>query len=141
MRPRRRCLRLVSFLFCFWGAIWMDLKIFSDKSKKKNVWSLRKEHIFFGRLAKKHKLQQKYWVSTFCFSDVTFFLSHNVFFFFFFFFTRKTGDFDHQVIFTTEPLWAAIFAIWLINEPFSSVDAVGGSPSFFVQLVDVISFS
>ena len=32
-----------------------------------------------------------------------------------------------SVIFTTEPLWAAIFAIWLINEPFSSVDAVGGA--------------
>ena len=30
-----------------------------------------------------------------------------------------------EVIFTTEPLWAAIFAVWLINEPFSSVDAVG----------------
>ncbi|CAJ1371418.1 unnamed protein product [Effrenium voratum] len=32
-----------------------------------------------------------------------------------------------SVIFTTEPLWAAIFAVWLINEPFSSVDAVGGA--------------
>lgn len=32
-----------------------------------------------------------------------------------------------SVIFTTEPLWAAIFAIWLIQEPFSSVDAVGGA--------------
>lgn len=32
------------------------------------------------------------------------------------------------MIFTTEPLWAAIFAVWLINEPFSSVDAVGPEP-------------
>ncbi|CAE6956778.1 unnamed protein product [Symbiodinium natans] len=32
-----------------------------------------------------------------------------------------------SVIFTTEPLWAAIFAVWLINEPFSAVDAVGGA--------------
>jgi len=32
-----------------------------------------------------------------------------------------------SVIFTTEPLWAAVFAVWLINEPFSAVDAVGGA--------------
>ncbi|OLP83389.1 hypothetical protein AK812_SmicGene35847 [Symbiodinium microadriaticum] len=32
-----------------------------------------------------------------------------------------------SVIFTTEPLWAAIFAVWLINEPFSAVDAIGGA--------------
>lgn len=32
-----------------------------------------------------------------------------------------------SVIFTTEPLWAALFAVWLIGEPFSGADAVGGT--------------
>lgn len=31
-----------------------------------------------------------------------------------------------SVIFTTEPLWAALFAMWLISEPFSMMDGVGG---------------
>merc|ERR1712039_1001775 len=31
-----------------------------------------------------------------------------------------------SVIFTTEPLWAAIFAVWLISEPFSFADGIGG---------------
>merc|ERR1711972_633461 len=31
-----------------------------------------------------------------------------------------------SVIFTTEPLWAAIFAVWLISEPFSLADGIGG---------------
>lgn len=40
-----------------------------------------------------------------------------------------------SVIFTTEPLWAAIFAIWLISEPFSLADGVGGT---LVILANVI---
>lgn len=31
-----------------------------------------------------------------------------------------------SVIFTTEPLWAALFAMWLISEPFSFADGIGG---------------
>jgi len=31
------------------------------------------------------------------------------------------------VIFSTEPLWAALFAVWLINEPFTTSDGVGGA--------------
>lgn len=31
-----------------------------------------------------------------------------------------------SVIFTTEPLWAALFAMWLIQEPLSAADGVGG---------------
>jgi len=32
-----------------------------------------------------------------------------------------------SVIFTTEPLWAALFAWWLISEPFSMADGIGGA--------------
>eukprot|EP00929_Paragymnodinium_shiwhaense_P108446 TRINITY_DN7476_c0_g2_i1.p1 TRINITY_DN7476_c0_g2~~TRINITY_DN7476_c0_g2_i1.p1 ORF type:complete len:456 (-),score=103.63 TRINITY_DN7476_c0_g2_i1:250-1617(-) len=32
-----------------------------------------------------------------------------------------------SVIFTTEPLWAALFAVWLISEPCSAADCVGGA--------------
>jgi len=31
-----------------------------------------------------------------------------------------------SIIFTTEPLWAAVFAMWLISEPFSVADGLGG---------------
>eukprot|EP00448_Togula_jolla_P012452 CAMPEP_0170607340 /NCGR_PEP_ID=MMETSP0224-20130122/21002_1 /TAXON_ID=285029 /ORGANISM="Togula jolla, Strain CCCM 725" /LENGTH=201 /DNA_ID=CAMNT_0010932499 /DNA_START=939 /DNA_END=1541 /DNA_ORIENTATION=- len=32
-----------------------------------------------------------------------------------------------SVIFTTEPLWAALFAVWLISEPFGFADGIGGA--------------
>mmetsp|Transcript_13764 Transcript_13764/g.28767 ORF Transcript_13764/g.28767 Transcript_13764/m.28767 type:complete len:358 (+) Transcript_13764:1-1074(+) len=32
-----------------------------------------------------------------------------------------------SVIFTTEPLWAALFAVWLISEPLSAADVLGGA--------------
>ena len=40
-----------------------------------------------------------------------------------------------SVIFTTEPLWAAVFALWLIGEPFSAADGVG---AFLVVLANVV---
>merc|ERR1719253_1716509 len=40
-----------------------------------------------------------------------------------------------SVIFTTEPLWAAVFAFWLISEPFSAADGVG---AFLVVLANVV---
>merc|ERR1719362_1505340 len=31
-----------------------------------------------------------------------------------------------SVIFTTQPLWAALFAVWLIGEPLTAADCIGG---------------
>jgi len=40
-----------------------------------------------------------------------------------------------SVIFTTEPLWAALFAWWLISEPFSFNDGVGGALVIMANLL------
>lgn len=46
-----------------------------------------------------------------------------------------------SVIFTTEPLWAALFAVWLISEPFSSADAIGGACVILANVVKAVPTS
>lgn len=43
-----------------------------------------------------------------------------------------------SVIFTTEPLWAALFAVWLINEPLTGADAVGGALVIFANVIKAV---
>jgi len=43
-----------------------------------------------------------------------------------------------SVIFTTEPFWATLFAVWLISEPFSMADGIGGVLVVLANIVMVL---